>query len=321
VRSPIAWYREFLPCRALQADVYALFSFVPGAAPARLHRPLRREIAFTEPVLCAPQFADGHVSFSFELGQMCDVDGHWYGHRHALRGTVVGPLRGVGRTERGDLPSTVGAFFRPARVAPFLRVPISELTDRIVAIDDVWGTAGSRLSSEFCDLDEAARIDRLESVLLTRLARSRPQTGTLDVEGLAAATVRRQGRVTVEAMAHAAGVSRQHLSRQFRERIGIAPKLYSRLARVQSGLIYAGSRARVDWAHAAIEMGYADQSHMIAEFREFTALTPQMLASHNWFHPFIERARSVEWAGCTDATGSREWQPPCPHGLRMNRSS
>jgi AraC-like DNA-binding protein len=193
------------------------------------------------------------------------------------------------------LPSTVGAFFRPARVAPFLRVAISHLTDRTVAIDDLWGTAGSRLASELCDLDEAARIDRLESLLLTRLARGRQQKGALDVEGLAAAIIRRQGRVTVEAMARGAGVSRQHLSRQFRERIGIAPKLYSRLARVQSGLVYAGSRARVDWADAAVEMGYADQSHMIAEFREFTGLTPQKLASHDWFHPFIERAKSGVW--------------------------
>ena len=295
VRSPIAWYREFLPCKALQADVYALFSFVPGPAPPRLHRPLLGEIAFTEPVLCAPQFADGHVSFSFELAELCDEDGRWYQDSRALRGSVVGPLRAVGRTERGDLPSTVGAFFRPARVASLLRVPLTDLADRTVAIDDLWGTASSRLSSELRELDEGARIDRLESILLTRLARGRPQMGVLDVEGLASATIRRQGRVTVEAMAQAAGVSRQHLSRQFRERIGIGPKLYTRLARLQSGLVYAGSRTRIDWAHAAIEMGYADQSHMIAEFREFTGLTPQMLATRNWFHPFIERAKSGRW--------------------------
>jgi AraC-like DNA-binding protein len=295
VRSPFAWYREFLPCKALQADVYVLFSFVPGPVPAQLHRPLLREIAFNEPILCAPQFADGHVSFSFELGQMCDADGRWYVDSRALRGTVVGPLGAVGRTERGDLPSTVGAFFRPARVAPYLRLAISQLTDQAVAIDDVWGTVSSRLSSEFCELDEAARIDRLESVLLQRLTLGRRPSGAVDVEGLAAATIRRRGGVTVEAMSRAAGVSRQHLSRQFRERIGIAPKLYSRLARLQSGLVYAGSRATVDWAHAAIDLGYADQSHMIAECREFTGLTPQMLASRNWFHPFIERAKSGAW--------------------------
>jgi AraC-like DNA-binding protein len=96
--------------------------------------------------------------------------------------------------------------------------------------------------------------------------------------------------MTVESMAHGSGVSRQHLSRLFRERVGIGPKLYCRLARFVSGLVYAG-RTGVDWAQAAVDLGYADQSHMIAEFREFSGLTPGALANPEWFHPFIERAR------------------------------
>jgi AraC-like DNA-binding protein len=99
--------------------------------------------------------------------------------------------------------------------------------------------------------------------------------------------------MTVDAMARAAGVSRQYLAREFRERIGIGPKLYSRLARFQSGLAYAGARAKVDWARVALEMGYADQSHMIAEFRLFSGLTPQTLAGREWFHPFIARTKST----------------------------
>lgn len=295
MRSPIAWYREFLPCVALQADVYAIFSFVPAARVSRPHRPLLREIAFDDAPFCAPQFADGHVSLTFELGHTCDVNGRWSADSQPPRGTVIGPMSGVGRIERVELPATVGAFFRPARVAPFLRVPISDLTDCTVAIDDVWGTASSRLPSELCDVNEAARIDRVESFLLTRLARARQRAAALDVERLAASVIRRRGRVTVDAMARAAGVSRQHLSREFRGRIGVPPKLYTRLVRFQSGLVYAGCRATVDWARAAIDLGFADQSHMIADFREFTGLTPQTLASREWFHPFIERAKSGRW--------------------------
>ena len=280
-----------MPCKPLQADVYAFFSFVPGPAAQRSHRPLLREIAFHDPRLCAPQFADGHVSFSFELGQTCDVNGRWYVDSQAPRGTIIGPLREVGRTRGGDLPATVGVFFRPARVAPFLRVAVSDLTDRTVAIDDLWGAAASRLPSELCELDEARRVDRLESVLQTRLGRVGPLAPFLDVEGLAASIMRRRGRVTVDAMARAAGVSRQHLTREFRERIGIGPKLYSRLARFQSGLAYAGAGTTIDWARAACEMGYADQSHMIAEFRQFSGLTPQTLAGRDWFHPFIVRTK------------------------------
>lgn len=293
MRSPIAWYREFAPCKALQADVYAFFSFVPELTPPKAHRPQLREIPFYDTALCAPQFADGHVSLTFELGHICDVDGRWYVDSRAQRGTVIGPLREVGRTRGFDLPQTIGVFFRPARAAPFLRVAISDLTDRTVAIDDMWGTAGSRLPSELCELDEAQRIDRLESVLLRRLSRARMPAATFDVEGLAATIVRHKGRVMVDGMARAAGVSRQYLAREFRERIGIGPKLYSRLARFQSGLVYAGARAKVDWARVALDMGYADQSHMIAEFRRFSGLTPQTLANREWFHPFIVRTKSA----------------------------
>jgi AraC-like DNA-binding protein len=42
----------------------------------------------------------------------------------------------------------------------------------------------------------------------------------------------------------------------------------------------------------AAELGYADQSHMIAEFRELSSLTPEALATQRWFHPFILEARS-----------------------------
>src|SRR5262245_9444652 len=161
MRCPAAWYREFLPCKALQADVYVLFSFVPCSPSAPPARPLLREVAFLGSPLCAPQFADGHVSFAFELGPSCDVEGRWYLDSQAPRGTVIGPMRAVVRTDRGDLPSTVGAFLRPARAAAFLRVPISDLTDRTVAIDDVWGAAGVQLASDLCEMDEPARLDRL----------------------------------------------------------------------------------------------------------------------------------------------------------------
>ena len=45
--------------------------------------------------------------------------------------------------------------------------------------------------------------------------------------------------------------------------------------------------ASVQWAQVAAELGYADQSHMIAEFRELSSLTPDALSTQRWFHPFI----------------------------------
>jgi AraC-like DNA-binding protein len=292
VHPPFAWYREFAPCEALRADVYAFFSFVPGPALASPSRALLREIAFSKAIVCAPQFADGHVSIRFEVGRTCDAEGRWRADWNAFGDTVIGPMSGVGRTDGLDLSETVGAYFRPGCASRFFDIPLSDVADMAVAVGDIWGTGGSPLSNELADLNEAARINRVESILLARLRNRRQRAGSLDVQGLAASVLRRSGRVTVEGMARVAGVSRQHLSREFRERIGVGPKLYSRVARFQSLLALAGARVTIDWARVALDMGFADQSHMIAECRHFSGLTPQSLADRDWFHPFIERAKS-----------------------------
>ena len=291
---PIAWYREFVPCAALHADIYAIFSFVPGSSAPPPHRSLRCEIPFRDPTFCSPQFADGHVSMLFELGHTCGVDGHWRSDGAPPRGSVTGPMSEVGRTKGSDRPDMVGVYFRPGRAAAFLRVAMSDLADRTVAIGEVWGTNGGRLAEELSDLDEATRINRLESFLLALLSHAPRPTDSIDMPAVTAHILRHRGRVTIEAMAALAGVSRQHFSRQFRERLGIPPKLYCRLARFHSGLAHAHAHRKVDWAETALDLGYADQSHMIAEFRQFSALTPQALANGRWFHPFIERARRTE---------------------------
>jgi methylphosphotriester-DNA--protein-cysteine methyltransferase len=79
----------------------------------------------------------------------------------------------------------------------------------------------------------------------------------------------------------------------FREQVGLSPKLYCRLARFQAGLCYVVPGGHVEWAQAAVQLGYADQSHMITEFREFSSATPDQLIAERWFHPFIERAKTA----------------------------
>src|SRR5262249_9327051 len=153
------------------------------------------------------------------------------------------------------------------------------------------------------DLDEAVRIERLESHLVRARSGAPRPTSSIDMTAVAAHMLRQRGRVTIDTMASHAGVSRQHFSRQFREQLGIAPKRYCRLARFQSGLAPAHSQKKINWAETALALGYADQSHMIAEFRQFSSLTPQALVSGRWFHPFIERARRFE-AGSVERTRS-----------------
>jgi AraC-like DNA-binding protein len=176
-------------------------------------------------------------------------------------------------------------------VIPGVSAP--ELEDRIVALDAVWGVEAHLLSQDLEALQgETARIACLESALVQWMARrmtAQRREPSVDIPGVAAWIVASGGQVTVESLAESAGLSRQHFTRAFRESVGVSPKTYCQLARCQSTLAYVRRGDDVEWAQVAAESGYADQSHMIAEFRRFTGLTPEALHKGRWFHPFIER--------------------------------
>jgi AraC-like DNA-binding protein len=294
-RDVIGYYREYVPHERLREYVRAFFSFVPGRPSIAPGRQVTREILLRAgDSFCSPVFADGNGSIVVELGMICREQCGWRRRATSARAGVIGAMSVVGDTDSQERTEMLGAYFRPAGSSALLHLPASELTDLVVPLPDLWGADGSELPLELDALGESARVDRLESELIRRLAGEGAARSGSGVKVLALATwiAESRGQRSVDQLADAAGVSRQHLTRVFRERVGVTPKLYSRLARFQSGLAYAGLGARVQWSRVAADLGYADQSHMIAEFREFSSLTPQQLGARHWFHPFIERAKS-----------------------------
>jgi AraC-like DNA-binding protein len=186
----------------------------------------------------------------------------------------------------------IGAYLETGATSALLQVPAGELTDQVLNLEWMWGAQGARLAEDLANCDEVGRVSYLETVLLERLRRAAPTRWRIDVIGLARRARAQPTSIAVQRLADAAGVSRQHLTRVFQQAIGVSPKRYCRLARFQAGLVYAGAGPGVRWAEVATELGYADQSHMIAEFRELSGLSPEALATQQWFHPFILDARA-----------------------------
>jgi AraC-like DNA-binding protein len=269
------------------------FSLTPGARPWRGRRAVVREVRFApDDPFCSPVFADPRASLVLELGAGCRTGEGW-SRGTPVRGYAIGPLRAVGSTEDTVRAEMVGAYLEPGTTSALLQVSAVELTDRIVGLELLWGAASVRLAEDLVEQDEETRVDLLEAALVARLRRARDPDRRIDVTGLARWARDEPARMTVRRLAAAAGVSRQHLARVFRESVGVSPKRYCRLVRFQAGLAHAGRGAGVPWARVAAELGYADQSHMIAEFRELSSLTPEKLATERWFHPFILEARSA----------------------------
>lgn len=285
-------YREFAPSAELGRYVRAYFSFAPGGPQRIGARPVTREVLVTRAEsFDMPLLADPGTSLVLDLGATCHAGGGWASGT-PLAARVIGAARAAGVPAVRVRSEMVGAYLQPGATLPLLDAPTGELTDRMVGLEDVWGNHTADLIGEIAELDEAARIVRLDAALLERLRPTAQHEPRVDVLGLATWVQSRPESMSVGRLADAAGVSRQHLARLFQQMVGVSPKRFCRLARFKAGLRYAGAGLGVKWAQVAAELGYADQSHMIAEFREFGGLTPEVLATRSWFHPFIAEARA-----------------------------
>jgi transcriptional regulator GlxA family with amidase domain len=77
----------------------------------------------------------------------------------------------------------------------------------------------------------------------------------------------------IRQLADEAGVSERHLSRRFRLVFGTSPKQFARMARFER--LLASRASERSWAGIACASGFADQAHMINDFRDIVGAPPE----------------------------------------------
>jgi AraC-like DNA-binding protein len=70
------------------------------------------------------------------------------------------------------------------------------------------------------------------------------------------------------------GVLPRTLRRRFTAQVGLGPKRFARVQRLQRVVREVDGLERVDWASVAARHGYADQPHLAEEFRQLVGVTP-----------------------------------------------
>jgi AraC-like DNA-binding protein len=150
----------------------------------------------------------------------------------------------------------------------------AEAANRVVDLADVLGaTATATLEGRLAEANDwAARFDRIDRLLLDRLAVATAPSG-----GVAAAWRRiaaSHGAIAVERLAHEIGWSRKHLADRVRRELGLSPKTLARVVRFERAVALLDTAAAPGRADLAAWCGYADQAHFNRDFRAFAGCTP-----------------------------------------------
>lgn len=156
-------------------------------------------------------------------------------------------------------------------------VPMSELTNMVVALGDVLGPRTGVLVEQLAATgDWEARFDLLDLALTARFERGpRPAPEVGHAWHLLA---RAGGAMPVGRIAAEVGWSQGYLVRRFTEQIGLTPKMSARVLRFHRavGLLTREGASLTDVTAAC---GFYDQAHLNREFRALAGTTPGQMAS------------------------------------------
>jgi AraC-like DNA-binding protein len=247
-------YREHEPPAPLRPFVRCLWT---------LDDPDPRRDRPAEPVV-----PDGSMELVFHLGDPFRRPGAGVQPRALVAGQITGPLvlQPTGRVH------VVGVRFHPAGAAAFVREPLDRIAGATPALEHFWGREAEGLLDRLAAArDRRARLALLGAALLERLDGLRAPPW---VEGAVRAIEAWRGRIGIEELAGAAGVSRRTLERGFRAHVGAGPKLLCRIARFQRALRLLGVAPAGGGAAVALECGYADQAHLVREFHALAGAPP-----------------------------------------------
>lgn len=214
--------------------------------------------------------ADGRLEIILHLADpfsRVSDDGHRTRQADALvSGQLTAPVRLTGNGP-GDV---VGIRFRTTAAAAVVRMPLADLTDRVESLSDVSSTlAAELLAVARAHGTAASRVAALSRVLGTRIAHAPDRLANLATSALATLPSPR-----IEALARSLGTTPRTLERRVTMATGLPPATLRRVIRFRRTFGMLESTTRGTWAEVAVKTGYADQAHLIRDFRQFAGASP-----------------------------------------------
>jgi AraC-like DNA-binding protein len=173
-------------------------------------------------------------------------------------------------------PGPVGLVI--ARLKPDMAARL--LGDRMAAFMDAKIALGDLINPNAVDLLEdmvsEARSSAARFEIMMRFLRAHARDDTPDaLSAHVARRLRCNPLARIRQLADDASVSERHLSRRFRLAFGTSPKHFARMARFER--LLAARASERSWAGLACASGFADQAHMINDFRDIVGAPPEQV--------------------------------------------
>lgn len=210
-------------------------------------------------------------------------------HRIPLTGGVIvsvgsdrEPILAGPRTAPLVVPVHGGEVFRgfhvwPGAACSLLHIPPGSLRD-IQGPARFWlDPAWCRRLGAFAEEEEDAAALQVMTLCLRELMERAAPPDTMVMTAVSQ-LIRSRGDLRIGDLA-AGRLSPRQLRRRFQAAVGLSPKELARVRRLRASAA-AAVLEELSWCEVTAEAGYADQAHLVREFRNLLGVTPGAFEQH-----------------------------------------
>jgi AraC-like DNA-binding protein len=190
---------------------------------------------------------------------------------------IYGVTRGKSARRLENAGRAFGVKFRPGAFYPFVKWPVSRLTDGSIGLCDVFGVESEALEAAVLSTeDQTDMVARVENFLRPKLPERDETVETINQ--VVDRIVYEREITRVEDIVCRFHLGQRTLQRIFNQYVGVSPKWVIQCYRLQEAARQLAGSGSVDWSKLAVELGYFDQSHFIKDFKSIVGVSPSEYA-------------------------------------------
>jgi AraC-like DNA-binding protein len=168
----------------------------------------------------------------------------------------------------------IAYFFKPYTLLSLFGVSAQELTDKPIDLNLLLPKTSTELQESLLNAATLKEmICLLDNFIISLINRSKTECPLIKYATTKIANdPSKESLVLVQKELH---ITERTFQRLFEKNIGVAPNLYRRICQFNNAFTQLNNRRQQKLSDIAYQNGYADQSHYIRSFKEFTNITPK----------------------------------------------
>lgn len=179
-------------------------------------------------------------------------------YEHSIKIKPTGPIH------------QVGIVFKPGKFRYFIKGDQQDHKGAITPLSEIYGAESDRMLDLLTKSKNEGERLRLLQVFAEETLRSDKKENYF-IDCCVSKIKDSQGKISLSELAAKGKTSDRHFRRIFKDYIGLNPKLFSKMVRLQC-LVKMSTESTVDLNRLYDELGYYDSSHLLRDFRNIAGM-------------------------------------------------